>query len=481
MFLEKIHKIVSSQRIVTTVHFLGKNENRSRYHYPVTTAMATTEFETTPLISCEVLRGPIQSDGSRTSLALVTARIENHPPTTQSYPPLRDVTGIKTIHLLADYHTIPQIRSVLCDLTTPTPDSTGYQFKCHWNGDQYARSNPDHLTSNSTGKVMPVFESFRLSSLIPPPDTEGEVTVAFITQCPSAYNPHDRLPHKTAVMTDQFQKLQQQSSTRHVILYIHTNVLQTYTNLIPSFDTYWKEVIPMDHCQYFINDFLGKKTVGEVKQVVGTLRANTSFYSTFLLPKPLATYPSFDPIKTRGVSVASSSYSAIDVGTKSLVAGNRLLVCVNDPVADPFTAVSFTLNDVTYQAEGIEVQLEKSDVLIQAIVLYEQTTVLKHHTERMAWIHTNEAFVTSFQFHSMTKPFMTMTHDSLSVMAAVDHLCDTIQPILYSLIQESNTTEYLDQIELRRKHVYQKTGAYEPYPPKPPKLTALVPCMSMPQ
>jgi hypothetical protein len=402
-------------------------------------------------ISCEVIRGPIV-DGHRVSLALIKAQSETKPPTTTFYPPSRDMTGIKVINLLVDSVNYSKVTSVLLDPTTPTPDVTGYQLKLFWNGDCYARSNPVNTHTNGVGSVRPSSDPFKLSFMMPPADRKDELTVAFLNQYPTSYNSEDRVAIRKAVLNDEFTQLQTIQSTTHVVLYIHPPVYDVYSSLIPHFESYWKEVIPMDSFYYFTNDCFGKNVIGGMTPLVYSISVNTSFKTPFMKHDPLSSLPVFDQCKARGIT--DGSFHAIDVGTTALHAGSLISVLIHDPVDQPFHTI--TMSGLTSTREPFlltatphETRVEHSDVLIDSIMSHEHIATLGKHDVRQKWMCEHMSFVTAFQLHSCTSVFYNMTHDSRSVNQILKHVSDTVSPVLYRFFQDFYTDEYKLKREVR--------------------------------
>jgi hypothetical protein len=430
--------------------------------FPMATATDLSESGNT--ISCEVIRGPVV-DGQRVSLALIKAQSETKPPTTTFYPPSRDMTGIKTINLLVDSVNYSKVSTVLLDPTTPTPDVTGYQLKLFWNEDCYARSNPLNTHTNGFGSVRPSSEPFKMSLMVPPVDREGELTVAFLNQFPVSYNSEDRVAIRRAILNDEFTQLQTIQSTTHVVLYIQSQVYEVYSSLIPQFDSYWKEVIPMDSFYYFTNDCFGKNMVGGVSPILYSISVNTSFNTLFMKHDPLSALPVFDQCKARGV--VDGSFTAIDVGTHMVRAGSLISVLVHDPVDQPFQTI--TMSGLTCTREPFlvtavpsETQVDHSDVLIESIMAHEQTAKLgKQHELKRTWMCTHVPFVTAFQVQSCTSVFYNMTHESWSVNPILKHVSDTVSPGLHRFFQEFYSDEYQQKRALR--------GANEPRRPPMPR------------
>ena len=426
-------------------------------------------------ISCEVIRGSVV-DGKRTSMALITVCSETKPPTDTFIPPLFDMKGIHTIHLLVDYSNVGKIRSVLEDPTTPTPEVTGYQINLMWNGDTYAKTNPDNLVSNHTGKVVPVHDQFQLTSMIPPDDKEGEITIAFINQYPKGYNVHDRIEVRTKIMNDEFNKLQLIHSKKHVYLYIESYFLTIYESLIPGFTTYWKKVVTMESFYYFTNDFFGKNVIGAVTPSLYTISVNSSFNERFLLHEPLYPLSAFDQIKTRGWT--ESSFTTIDIGTKLTTAGSKIAVFVNDPVEDPFTTVTMRgMNSIRemfcISSTVTDSTMDQSHVVIESIMYHEQTKQLVTHTEKRKWMRDHLPFTSTFELESPLSVFFTFSHPSLSVMHVIKYVCDTVHIGLHKFIRTFYEIDYELHRDVRNKHIQEhmirpflsyNDGLYEPSP-----------------
>lgn len=433
-----------------------------------TMASSTDMSETGNTISCEVIRGPIH-DGNRVSLALIKAQSETKPPTTTFYPPSRDMTGIKVVNLLVDSVNYNKMSAVLLDPTTPTPDVTGYQIKLYWNGDCYARSNPVNTHTNSVGAVRPSADPFKLSFMMPPVDREGELTFAFLNQYPMSYNSEDRLAIRKAILNDEFTQLQAIQSTTHVVLYIHPPVYEAYSALIPNFDSYWKDVVPMDSFYYFTNDCFGKNMIGGVNPILYSISVNTSFNTTFMKQDTVSDLPVFDQCKARGI--ADGSFSAIDVGTHAIRAGSLISVLVNDPVDQPFHTI--TMSGLTSTREPFlisavpqETTVEHSEVFIASILSHEQTNKLSKHDVRKKWMCDHMPFVTLFQVHSCTSVFYNMSHESRSVNQILKHVSDTVTPALYRFFQEFYSDEYKLKREVRSKFLGQRDESQCPHPPR---------------
>lgn len=408
------------------------------------TAKLTPVPEDGNSVNCQVIRGPTIDD-RRVSLAMITVLSETKPPTTTVFPPRYDMTGMNVLNILVDCQNVAKVRSVLTDPTTPTSQM---EIKFHWNGDVYARSNP-LLFSNEMGSSKPVQDVFQLASMIPPPHKDNEVTVAFINQYPSSYNELDRKEIRQNILSQEFEKLQSRHSTKHVYLYIHTPILAVYASLIDGFDTYWKEVIPMESFFYFTNDFLGKNVKGEIQPSKSTISVNTSFISKFIFTDSVNPFKSFDLIKPR------ASFTHIDFDTKSASAGNSIFVCVEDKVDNPFTTV--TLNGVadhmrfTKEVVPTEIIMPHSDELILTILLCEELKLCNTHAERKKWASDRIAFKNAYELDCPLAVFYTMKHDSPFVSNMIRYACDVLDTLLVDFFKEIIYSEYTLRIDDRKK------------------------------
>lgn len=400
-------------------------------------------------VSCQVIRGP-KINGQRVSLAMISVQSETHPPTTTFFPPRYDMTGISVLNILGDYQNVPKIRSVLSDPTTPMSEMA---IKLHWNGDCYARSNPS-VKSNETGSSKPLQDVFQLASMIPPPHKDNEVTVAFINQYPYSYNELDRPAIRRNILNQEFEKLQSRHSTKHVYLYVHTPILSVYSELIDNFESYWREVIPMDSFFFFTNDFLGKNMIGVMQPSKSSVSVNTAFHSKFIFTESIPLRKSFDQIKPRSVS---DSFKCLDFDTKSEIAGNSVVVCVEDTEDNPFTTV--TLNGIsdhmpfTKESSVSEINMPNSDILIETILAFEQLKECKLHSEKKRWLSEHVVFFCMYTLDCPLAVFNTMTHESAFVTTLIRYACDTLDMQINELIKDIQYTEYAMRRESRKKMI----------------------------
>lgn len=419
-------------------------------------------------VSCQVIRGPT-INGHRISLVIASVQSETLAPITTFFPPRYDMTGINILNIMADHQNLPKIRSVLTDASTPISDM---EIKLHWNGDCYARSNCAYK-SNDTGSFKPLQDVFQLASMIPPPHKENEVTVAFINQYPYAYNELDRVEIRENILRHEFEKLQSRHSTKHVYLYVHTPIFLVYSKLIMNFESYWKEVIPMESFFYFTNDFLGKNLNGVIQPSKSTLSVNTAFHSRFIFTESIHLQKPFDQIKPRNVS---DTFKYLDFDTKSESAANSVIFCVEDQEETPFTNV--TLNGIdnhmpfTKDSIATDIKMPHSDVLIETILLCEELKACKTHTEKKQWLSEHLVFKNSYELDCPLDVFTVMSHDSPFVSSMIRYARDILDHQLNDLFKEIQHTEFA----MRRKKIIAPSqanlGNMPSMPPNPPKRPA---------
>jgi hypothetical protein len=411
-------------------------------------------------VSCHVIRGRAGEDGKRTSIALFQAEVVNTPPTKKLIPASMDMTGIKVVNVVAHPSNVSDVRISLTDPTTPTPNDHGLQFCLYYNSDNFARSNPNILTSNDTGSVAPVQSPFSLAGLVPPEPKEDELTVVFINQLPSAYSAKDRPEIQTVVMNDEFAKFQSKRSTLHVVLYISPAVHAVYTSLVKDFDTYWKKVVDMESFFYFTNDCCGKKLIDAVQPVHYSLTANTSFKHTFIFLSPRHAHQ-FDQIKRRKWD--GDYCEKIDFVSTKEKAFNTVAMCVDDPVDTPFKTVMLTnaLGDQTaVSAVDIELAHPVGD-MIDLIVLNDKKDTLKTRQEKHAFVTENMPFILSMKMKGILAPYFSLKYDTESVEQLFEHLCLVVCPSFYDWLSEFDNAEHKAMLRLLTG---QKPSALPPHP-----------------
>lgn len=397
-------------------------------------------------VSCDVIRGR-SVDGKRTSIALFRTEVVNTPPTKKLIPASMDMTGIKVVNIVAHPSNVSEVRVSLTDPTTPTPNDHGLQFCLYYNSDNFSRSNPSILTSNDTGNVVPVQSPFSLTGLVPPEPKEGELTVVFINQLPSAYSSKDRPEIQTVVMNEEFAKFQAKRSTLHVVLYISPAVHTVYTSLVKDFDSYWKKVVVMESFFYFTNDCCGKKLIDAIQPVHYSLTANTSFKHSFVFLSPRHAHQ-FDQIKRRKWD--GDYCEKIDFVSTKEKAFNTVAVCVDDPVDTPFKTVMLANSSgeqTVVSAVDIELPHSVGD-MIDLIVLNDKKDTLKTHQEKHAFVTENMPFILSMKMKGILVPYFSMKYETESVEQLFQHLCLVVCPSFYDWLCEFDNAEHKAMLKL---------------------------------